>query len=134
MKLSYKKDWKIEAEKNKRLQNERNMYKSKVEDLNKRIDVMEIRSNLLEKEKMDLVNKVKELQGSKGGLTKQNNELKRQISELKEKLKESMSNKYIVRKIPSGRTPNMQKTRVTKTPKPGISNYIRRKSLETIIE
>lgn len=71
---------------------------------------IEIEKNAVhQKEKNDLHTKIKELQGTKGGLTKQNNILLKKNKELKHQLEESMSNKYLVKKIPSGRMPKGEK-------------------------
>lgn len=45
------------------------------------------------------------LQGAKGGYVKEINKLKKQVEELDFKLKESMTDKYLVKKIKPGRTP-----------------------------
>lgn len=74
---------------------------------------IEIEKNVIhQKDKADLYNKIKQLQGTKGGLTKQNNILSKTNIELKKQLEESMSNKYLVKKIPSGRMPKGEKIRI----------------------
>lgn len=45
------------------------------------------------------------LLGAKGGYTKEINKLKKQVEELTFKLEESMTDKYLVKRIPSGRRP-----------------------------
>lgn len=50
----------------------------------------------------------KVLSGAKGGYVKEINKLKKQVEELKIKLEESMSGKYVLKKIPSGRRPKSQ--------------------------
>lgn len=54
---------------------------------------------------------------SKGGYIKQINKLKEEKKELEEKLVESMSDKYLVKKIPSGRKPKSQSIRVKSSAK-----------------
>lgn len=55
-----------------------------------------------------LKEKNKKLLGAKGGYTARINKLKKQVEELEEKYKESMTDKYLVKKIPSGRRPKSQ--------------------------
>lgn len=50
----------------------------------------------------------KKLLGAKGGFTARINKLKKQVAELEEKYKESMTDKYVLKKIPSGRRPKSQ--------------------------
>lgn len=52
-----------------------------------------------------LKKKKRELQGSKGGLKAENNKLKEMVKDLTVKLEESMTDKYLVKRIPSGRKP-----------------------------
>ena len=54
-----------------------------------------------------------------------NNILKAEIEDLKKKLEESMSDKYLVRKIRAQKAPT-QKTRITKTVKSNIRNYMQK--------
>lgn len=56
---------------------------------------------------------------SKGGLTKENNKLKKQVEEctkeindLKAKINDLQSDRYLIKKIPSGRTKNTIKTKI----------------------
>lgn len=71
-------------------------------------------------EKMDLEQKIenlkkehkKQLDGAKGGYTARINKLEKQVEELDFKLKESMTDKYLVKKIPSGRKPKGQPMKV----------------------
>ena len=54
----------------------------------------------------------KKLLGAKGGYTKEINKLKKQVEELDFKLKESMTGKYVLKKIPSGRKPKSQTMKI----------------------
>ena len=54
---------------------------------------------------------------SKGAYIKSINQLKKNIQELEVKLAESMSDKYLVKKIPSGRTPKSQTMRTKSSAK-----------------
>lgn len=47
----------------------------------------------------------KKIGGAKGGLIKKNNYLKELVKDLTFKLEESMSDKYVLRKLPSGKRP-----------------------------
>lgn len=67
----------------------------------------------------DYKKQIKSLKNAKGGyasksskLKKEKEELEKQIAELNEKLAESMTDKYLVRKIKSGKTANTLKTKV----------------------
>lgn len=55
------------------------------------------------------INKLKEnnkkIGGAKGGLLKENNYLKESVKDLTFKLKESMTDKYVLKKLPSGKRP-----------------------------
>lgn len=62
----------------------------------------------LEDENRQLKEENKKLLGAKGGYTKEINKLKKQVEELDFKLKESMTGKYVLKKIPSGRRPKSQ--------------------------
>lgn len=53
-------------------------------------------------------NVIKELNSAKGGFTKRINQLTRELEETKKKLEESMTDKYLVKKIPMGRLPKGQ--------------------------
>ena len=53
------------------------------------------------------------LLGAKGGYVKEINKLKKKIEELEEKLKESMTDKYLVKKLPAGRRPKGQPMKIT---------------------
>ena len=53
-------------------------------------------------------NVIKELNSAKGGFTKRINQLTRELEETKKKLAESMTDKYLVKKIPMGKLPKGQ--------------------------
>lgn len=59
----------------------------------------------LEEENRQLKEEKHILLGAKGGYVKEINKLKKQVEELEEKLKESMTDKYLVKKLPAGRRP-----------------------------
>ena len=64
----------------------------------------------LRQENEDLKIELKKVVSAKGGLVKQINKQKKQIEELDAKLKESMTDKYLVKKIPAGRTPKQTRS------------------------
>ena len=78
----------------------------------------------LEEENRQLKEENKKLLGSKGGYTKEINKLKKQVEELEFKLKESMTDKYLIRKIPTGRKPKIQTMKIKDWTK--ISNISRK--------
>lgn len=60
----------------------------------------------------ELKTTIRKNNGAKGGLVAENNKLRKQNAELKQKLEESMSDKYRVKKIPSGRRPKGEPMRI----------------------
>lgn len=87
--------------------------------------VDELRDKLSKTEKL-----LKEVRGAKGGLTKRLNELNtelqvkdKEIEELKTKLAESMTDKYAVKKIKSGRIPNTLKRSSARPVKGSVQKY-----------
>ena len=87
--------------------------------------VDELRNKLYKTEKL-----LKEVRGAKGGLTKRLNELNtelqvkdKEIEELKTKLAESMTGKYAVKKIKSGRRPNTLKRSSARPVKGSVQKY-----------
>ena len=58
-------------------------------------------------------------------------ESKEKLLKLKDKeIEELKSNRYLVKKIPTGRRPKTQKTKVTHTVKPNVQNYQRNEVVE----
>ena len=53
-------------------------------------------------------NVIKELNSAKGGFTKRINQLTRELEETKKKLAESMTDKYLRKRVPMGRLPKGQ--------------------------
>ena len=72
-----------------------NLYKAGKE-INEEHQVM---NGLLRKENDELKQTIKQLRGAKGGLTKQVNKLTKELEETKKQLEESMTDKYLVRKL-----------------------------------
>lgn len=87
--------------------------------------VDELRDKLFKTEKS-----LKEVRGAKGGLTKRVNELNteleskdKEIEELKIKLEDSMTDKYAVKKIKSGRRPNTLKRSSARPVQSSVQKY-----------
>lgn len=71
----------------------------------------------------DMKKEIKQLKGGKGGFTREINKLKKEKEELEKKLAESMTDKYLVKKIRPGKRPNTLKTKVRNTS--GQSNIVK---------
>lgn len=139
MKIFYKKDYqKVLEEKNNfekllsKSTQQQIIVKRENEKLKEELHVDSIAINGFIKENKELKEKMKKEMGAKGGLTKEinklskeNETLKNEIEDLKKKLEESMSDKYLVKKIRSQKAPT-QKTRITKTVKSNIRNYMQK--------
>ena len=81
---------------------------SKLETMQEELDLKIVELDTKEKQRMKLIAKVGGLTTSLKNQKKKNEELLKAVNELEEKLEESMSNKYLVKKIPSGRRPRTQ--------------------------
>lgn len=66
---------------------------------------------------IELKDKVQRLLCAKGGTTKEINKLKKENKELKEKLAESMTDKYLIRKLPADKTKSTLKMKSKNTSK-----------------
>ena len=124
----------LEKEKHE-LNNEIRALKNEVKELTKIADKVPSLELVVEssdksiKEKMETI---KELDEKRVALESQlfetNLELssiKIQIEEYENQIKELKSNRYLVRKIPSGRTPNTVKTKVSKPMSARVTKYMR---------
>lgn len=60
----------------------------------------------------DMKKEIKQLKGSRGGFTRQVNKLRKENEDLKNKLADSMTDKYLIKKIRPGKRPNTLKTKV----------------------
>lgn len=131
MKIFYKKDFQRVLEEKNDLNKEYEDYKSTSEntisELNNKSYELLTENSKLKTLKLD-VDKVKEelrkVNGAKGGLVKENNKLKstikdkdNEIADLKAKISDLQSDRYLIKKIPTGRTKSTSKTKITSSSK-----------------
>ena len=97
--------------------------------INKLTDLLDEKNAIIRKINGAAHNALSEtkINGAKGGLTAENNKLKKSVEELTKKLEESMSDKYRVRKIPSGRRPKAAPMRIK-------SNAVQSKIVKKVYE
>lgn len=69
-------------------------------------------NGLLRKENDELKAQIKKINGQKGILTRKVNSLTKELEETKKQLEESMSDKFMVKKLPSGRKPKGQTAKI----------------------
>lgn len=72
----------------------------------------QIMNGLLRKENNELKAQIKKINGQKGILTRKVNKLTKELEETKKQLEESMSDKFRVKKLPSGRKPKGQTAKI----------------------
>lgn len=137
MKLFYKKDYFDSLEELRKLRNELEYEKEKKEEyiqlLYDEQNAKEICLRTIEDmhfKMEDYKKQIKSLKNAKGGYASKSSKLKKEkealenkIAELEEKLAESMTDKYLVRKIKTGKRPNTLKTKVRNTS--GQSNIVK---------
>ncbi len=149
MKIFYKKDFqRVSSELEKK--EEKLAYKEKtIVTLHETIDKKDKKIKILEENNEKLSNKEAELeakltmviddreevikklikeQNTKGGYVKENNKLKKLVKELTEQVKDLTkqnedlkSDRYLIKKIPSGKTPTQKINHI-----PGMSNNVRK--------
>ena len=83
-------------------------------------------------EKTELEKKIIAEQNSKGGYVKENNKLKKEkeqfeieIQDLKAKIKDLESDRYLIKKIPTGRTKNTIKTKIAPPMKSNVRRFMK---------
>ena len=86
--------------------------KDKIEKLTKKNEEYKIANTDLENKVTELEDKVKQLNCSKGGYIKTINKLTNENQKLQDQLEESMTDKYLVRKVPEGKKPKVQTMKV----------------------
>lgn len=81
---------------------------------------------LLENNRLNL--KISKLYGQKGNLTRKINDLIKENDQLKQKLADSMTDKYLVRKIPSGKIPNTNKMKSVRNVNASVNKLLKEKN------
>lgn len=112
MKLFYKKDYLRVKEELEELTLHMAEAMSDIETQKESIGIYEETVETMHYKMEDMKKEIKQLKGGKGGFTREINKLKKEKEELEKKLAESMTDKYLVRKIKSGKTANTLKTKV----------------------
>lgn len=128
MKIFYKKDFQRVLEEKeqlvKRIAEERKISEFKIKNLKEELYTKAIElNNKIEEYKSKLAQLELDLMIQKDN----NNKLIKEKEELEEKLKESMTGKYVLKKISAGRTPNLQKTKVSRPMSNNVRNYMKEK-------
>lgn len=110
-KLLEEKDIKI-----KDLQETIKIKKSDIDSLIEKVKVSEnqnkIKDSIYNRQLKKYKEKNKKNVGKIGGLTKENNKLKVKVKDLENKLAESLTDKYRVKKLKPGKTPKMQPAKI----------------------
>lgn len=142
MKIFYKKDFQRVLEEAIKLAKEFENYKTTsenaIEKLNNKSYELLTENSKLKDLKLDVDKVKKELRkvnGAKGGLVKENNKLKNIIEELekektdlKAQINDLKSDRYLVKKIPSGRNKSTIKTKITSSNKESnVIKYVKEK-------
>lgn len=151
IKIFYKKDYEYMKEQNAKLNGEIRELKNRIEvrekhynDLVEKKEILAYQVNKLTfdfERSAELVDELRdksfktekslrETRGAKGGLTKRINELNnelqakdKKIEELKQKLADSMTDKFAVKKIKSGRRPNTLKRSSARPVQSSVQKY-----------
>ena len=123
MKLFYKKDY-LKAEKRvKELERKILSANADIEEQEQRYNICMQTIESMHYKMEEMKKEIRKLRGGKGGFTREINKLKKENEELKKKLEESMTDKYLVKRIRPGKIPNTLKTRVRNTS--GQSNIVK---------
>ena len=123
MKLFYKKDYLRVKEELEELTLHMEEAISSIDSQKETIDIYEETVETMHYKIEDMKKEIKQLKGGKGGFTREINKLKKEKEELEKKLAESMTDKYLVKKIRPGKRPNTLKTKVRNTS--GQSNIVK---------
>ena len=112
------------AKQNDMLKNEREELKEQIKQKDKLVSKKSNKINELKEEINNLNSSIsdykklaKQLRGTKGGLTAENNKLKSNISDLTKKLEKSMDEKYLIKKLPPARPRKGQTMRIKSSSK-----------------
>lgn len=154
MKIFYKKDFQRVLEEKNKIEEEYQVYKEKSEkaitelniknssqlkeitdlgnqiiDKNSVIKRYTILQTEISEENSKLKSKLTHANTSKGGLTKEINKLRGKVNSLVEEIKEKdklLSKRFILRELKPGRTPNMNKTKISKPMSNNVRNFMKR--------
>ena len=154
MKIFYKKDFQRVLEEKNKIEEEYQVYKEKSEkaitelniknssqlkeitdlgnqiiDKNSVIKRYTILQTEISEENSKLKSKLIHANTSKGGLTKEINKLRGKVNSLAEEIKEKnklLSERFILRELKPGRTPNMNKTKISKPMSNNVRNFMKR--------
>lgn len=78
---------------------------NKIDEQAKKLESAKEVISRLSEDILQYKNTIRKINGSKGGLTHENNKLKKLVEELTKKLEESMTDKYILKTVPAGKRP-----------------------------
>lgn len=154
MKIFYKKDFQRVLEEKNKIEEEYQVYKEKREkvitelniknssqlkeitdlgnqiiDKNSAIKRYTILQTEISEENSKLKSKLTHANTSKGGLVKEINKLRGKVNSLTEEIKEKdklLSKRFILRELKPGRTPNMNKTKISKPMSNNVRNFMKR--------
>lgn len=154
MKIFYKKDFQRVLEEKNKIEEEYQVYKEKSEkaitelniknssqlkeitdlgnqiiDKNSAIKRYTILQTEISEENSKLKSKLTHANTSKGGLVKEINKLRGKVNSLAEEIKEKdklLSKRFILRELKPGRTPNMNKTKISKPMSNNVRNFMKR--------
>lgn len=154
MKIFYKKDFQRVLEEKNKIEEEYQVYKEKSEkaitelniknssqlkeitdlgnqiiDKNSAIKRYTILQTEISEENSKLKSKLTHANTSKGGLVKEINKLRSKVNSLTEEIKEKdklLSKRFILRELKPGRTPNMNKTKISKPMSNNVRNFMKR--------
>lgn len=154
MKIFYKKDFQRVLEEKSKIEEEYQVYKEKSEkaitelniknssqlkeitdlgnqiiDKNSAIKRYTILQTEISEENSKLKSKLTHANTSKGGLVKEINKLRSKVNSLTEEIKEKdklLSKRFILRELKPGRTPNMNKTKISKPMSNNVRNFMKR--------
>lgn len=139
MKIFYKKDFQRVLEEKYELKKEYEEYKTSSEETIKKLNnkgyELLCENSKFKALKLDVDEVKKQLRivnGAKGGLIRENHKLKNiitdkdnEIADLKAKISDLKSDRYLIKKIPSGRTKSTLKTTISNPMKPAVRKFMK---------
>lgn len=97
------------------LKSQQKLVTKKANKINEQAKELESAREVISRLSEDILrykNTIRKISCSKGGLTTENNKLKKLVEELTKKLEESMTDKYILKKVPAGKRPKGEPIRI----------------------